>query len=63
MKKTYRKSVLFSLTAAAVMAGQHSVASEQQKAVKMDEVVVSATRTEKTLADVPADVSVITKHH
>ena len=61
MNKTYRKSMLLCLSGAAVMAGQHSFAAEQQKAVTMDEVVVSATRTEKTLADVPADVSVITK--
>ncbi|MCI5159228.1 MAG: hypothetical protein D3906_12515, partial [Candidatus Electrothrix sp. AUS1_2] len=62
MNKTYRKSALFSLTAAAVMAGQQqSLAVEQQKEVMMDEVVVSATRTEKTVSEVPADVSVITR--
>lgn len=61
MRKNYRKSALLGLTAAAVMSGQHGLAAEQQKDVIMDEVVVSATRTEKTLAEVPADVSVITK--
>ena len=32
-----------------------------KKAHALDEIVVTATKTEKTLADVPADVSVITK--
>lgn len=64
MNKTYQKSALLSLTAVAVMAGQShaaAVSQAQNDAVTLHEVVVTATKTEKTLADVPADVSVVTK--
>lgn len=62
MSKKYRKSALLGL-AAAVAAGQGQAAESQppQRSVTMDEVVVTATKTEKTLAEVPAAVSVVTK--
>ncbi|MCI5115238.1 MAG: TonB-dependent receptor, partial [Candidatus Electrothrix sp. AX1] len=56
---------LTALAAFAVLLAAPSFAQEQsgsaEKIHSLDEIVVSATRTEKTLADVPADVSVITE--
>lgn len=58
MSKQYRKSALLGLTAALAAAGSAQAAEE---AVTLKEVVVTATKTEKTLADVPADVTVVTQ--
>jgi iron complex outermembrane recepter protein len=47
--------------AALILSGLPAQAEEEKKETKMEEMVVSATRTKKTLAEVPADVTVITK--
>ncbi|NTU43815.1 MAG: TonB-dependent receptor, partial [Nitrospirales bacterium] len=54
-------SFCLAAAAAVCLASQQSEAAGEDVAASLDEIVVSATKTEKSLADVPASVTVVTK--
>ena len=59
--KFFRKSGVVSLLAAATLLSSSPPLPAEEKAADMGEIVVTATRTEKSIEDSPASVSVVTK--
>ena len=52
--------LIFLATVSSTIAGEKQE-GEEQEAVKVDEIVVTATRTEKSAETAPASVSVVTR--
>ena len=60
MNRTKKTTMLAALACAAALCGGVALAAEEPQEFTLDEVVVTATRTENKLADTPANVTVIT---
>ena len=60
MNRTKKTTMLAALACTAALCGGVALAAEEPQEFTLDEVVVTATRTENKLADTPANVTVIT---
>ncbi len=58
--KRCARLLLLALSAGAVVV-RPGIAADQEKAVELDEVVVTATKTEKMIEDIPASITVINR--
>ena len=60
MNRTKKTTMLAALACTAALCGGVALAAEESQGFTLDDVVVTATRTENKLADTPANVTVIT---
>ena len=60
MNRTKKTTMLAALACTAALCGGVALAAEEPQEFTLDEVVVTATRTENKIADTPANVTVIT---